>query len=176
MALVTDFTSPDYDSYLTLAKVETCMTALDGFYNITSWTALTDPIKENLILGATQNFNKFEFFGAISQSINSPFNMKWPRSEAFYTNGVGIENDEIPEFICCYIPERIIELQAQVQDGSFYDGRISKQKVGSLEQSFQNPRDSRLLKSTLRNNPSFKCISDYVLGGARSNMRYLTRA
>lgn len=166
-------TSTTEFTYVTAEADETAtgtITATDA-----TLKASNDAIKENLIKGATRDMNMFLFLGVISNAIISPFNMKWPRTDAFYVNGVKIGNTEIPEFICCYIAERIIEKQAQKKNGSFYNGRIKKSKVGELETEFQNPRDSRLLKSTIRSNPSFDCVRPYVLNSS-NNMRFLTRA
>lgn len=257
MPLITDITSQSYNSYMSLEQADECVLSLNGYYDISSWTALetatssvsslvvlngvatattteengfasgdnviidgadnvalngshsvlvsspttftfttlepdetatgtiiavdesekldNDSVKENLIIGATKDMNNFDFVGALNSSVTSRFNMKWPRSGAYYSNGVQIGSDEIPSFACCYIAERIIEKQAQEKDGSFYDGRLKRQKVGDLEQEFHSATTSTTIKNNLKNNSSFECIRAYVINASR-NMRFLTRA
>jgi len=245
------FTSSTYNSYVpTAADMDAYMESLEGFYDISNWTALTsissvssivvlsgvatatsenhgrsngdivlieganpseldgsktitvidsntftyasaspdgtatgvitfsysdDKTKENLILGATRDANMFDYVGALNNQVISPYDMKWPRSGAQYSNGVNIANNEIPAFIFDYLAKRIVEKQTQISDGSYYDGRVKREKLGELEREFHNPRDSRLLKKSLAKQESFQCIAPYVVN-AGGNMRYVARA
>lgn len=175
MAINNDYTSIDYNSYfLDLATLDSAVEALDGFWDLTSWRNLTDQQKENIMFGANEDLNSFCFVGRINQSIISQYNMQFPRSDLVYQNGVSIASNEIPLFVLNYIAERSLEKNANVQTGEFYDGRIKRNKLGKLEQEFQNPRDSRLLQNTLRNASSFSNISAYVIG-LTGGFRYVTR-
>jgi len=176
MAIDNDYTSSTYNSYfLDIASLDVFVAALDGFWNITAWQALSDLQKENIMHGATDDFNKFCYLGTINPSINSPYNMRFPRSSIEYQNGVDIGSTEIPLFAQEYIAERVIEKLANVQTGEFYDGRIKKNQLGKLSQEFHNPRDSRILQNTLRSASSFKNISPYITGLV-GNFRYVQRA
>lgn len=176
MSLDSLYTSVNYNSYVvTTAALTVYVDALDGFYDISSWTAATTPQKENLTLGAVNDLNMFDFIGSVNSSIVSPFNMKWPRQDTMYVNGVTIGNTEIPIFILQYLAERVIEKLANPISGKFDTGGVKRQKLGDLEQEFFSPYDKRYGKSTLKKFPSFEIIRPYTTNSA-NNMRYLMRA
>ncbi|MCH9735864.1 MAG: hypothetical protein K0U78_15150 [Actinomycetia bacterium] len=176
MAIDSDYTSSLYNSYFDdIASLDVAVSALDGYWNLTSWNALTETQKENLMHGATADFNAFCYLGTINNSISSPYNMKFPRSGVYYQNGVSIGNTETPIFAKAYIAERVLEKNANIETGKFYDGRIKKNKLGKLEQEFHNPRDSRILRNTLRSASSFSNIRPYITG-LSGNFRYVQRA
>lgn len=175
MTIDSDFTSAGYNSYfLDLIALETAVSALDGYWDLTSWNDLSDIQKTNLMFGANDDLNSFCFAGIINGGIQSPFNMKFPRNNLRYSNGVVISGTEIPMFVTSYVAERSLEKNANIQTGEFYDGRIKRNKLGKLEQEFQNPRDSRILRNTLRAASSFSNIAPYVIGLA-SGFSYVVR-
>lgn len=175
MAIDNDYTSGLYNSYfLDIASLDAAINALDGFWNITPWKALTDIQKENVANGATVDMNTFSFVGEINPLIVSPYNMKFPRTDISYPNGVAISGDEIPVFVLNYVAERSLEKLANKNTGKFYDGRIKKNTLGKLSQEFNSPRDSMLIKNTLKNYSSFSNISPYVIG-LSSGFRYVMR-
>lgn len=176
MAIDSDFSSVTYNSYFTdIAELDTFVDALDGFWSISTWQGLTDTQKENIMHGATADFNNFCYLGTVNSSIISPYNMRFPRSNIEYQNGVEIGSEEIPLFAQEYIAERVIEKLANVQTGEFYNGRIKKNTLGKLSQEFHNPRDSRILQNTLRSASSFTNISPYITGLV-GNFKYVQRA
>lgn len=176
MAIESLYTDPLYNSYfLDLAALNVAVSALDGFWNITSWTALSPTQQENIMHGATADLNTFCYLGDVNSGIISPYNMRFPRTSMEYQNGVDIGGTEIPLFVQNYIAERVLEKNANIETGAFYDGRIKKNKLGKLEQEFHNPRDSRILQNTLRSASSFANISPYVTGLV-GNFRYVQRA
>jgi hypothetical protein len=176
MAIDSDYTSSLFNSYFVdIADLDASVSALDGFWNLTSWNALTDTQKENIMHGATADFNSFCFQGLINPSINSPYNMQFPRSGLEYQNGVAIGASDIPLFAKDYIAERVLEKNANIKTGEFYDGRIKRNKLGKLEQEFHNPRDSNTRVNTLRSASSFTKINYYVCG-LSGNFRYVQRA
>lgn len=176
MAIDNDYASSLYNSYFVdIADLDTFVSALDGFWNLTSWNALTDAQKENIMHGAIADLNSFCFNGAVNGSINSPYNMKFPRTGIDYQNGVSIGSADTPIFVKEYIAERVLEKNANIKDGSFYDGRIKKNVLGKLSQEFHNPRDTTILVNTLRKASSFTRINYYVCG-LSGNFKYVQRA
>lgn len=176
MAIDNDYNSSLYNSYfLDIAELETFVSALDGFWNLTSWNALTDTQKENIMHGAIADLNSFCFMGKVNSSINSPYNMKFPRVGMEYQNGVSIDSAETPIFVKEYIAERVLEKNANIKNGAFYDGKIKKYKLGKLSQEFHNPKDSKTLVNTLRKASSFTRINYYVCG-LSGNFKYVQRA
>lgn len=135
-----------------------------------------DVTKENLILAATKDLNSFDFLGAINPGIISPNNMKFPRLNLYYPNGVKIGDTEIPPCVLDYIAIRITERLANVESGQIYDGRIKRQRIGKLEQEFHNPKDTIVIGTSLNNYPSYQCIADYISGiSANGNIKYVKR-
>ncbi len=97
MAIDSDYTSALYNSYFDdIASLDVYVNALDGFWDISSWQDLSDTQKENIMHGATANFNAFCYTGTVNTAINSPYNMRAPRSSWEYQNGVDIGSTEIP--------------------------------------------------------------------------------
>lgn len=177
MSLDSLYYSSGFNSYIVdVAEMDTIMASLNGAYNISGWTAITDPlVKENVILAATNDMNKFEFTGQLNQGVISSSDMKFPRKGVAYTNGVAIAETDFPSFVLKYIAIRILERLANVSNGAYNDGRIKRQKLGDLEQEFFSPAESRVSKNTLRRNASFEEIKPYVTNSS-ANMRYLVRA
>jgi hypothetical protein len=134
-----------------------------------------DVTKENLILAATKDCNSFNFLGATNQSINSPFNMQFPRSGLTYSNGVSIPSTEVPQCIFDYVAIRITERLANLETGVIYNGAIKRQKVGKLEQEFHNPKDVLLVSDSLEQYPSFQCLKDFVSGIGSGIVNYVER-
>lgn len=177
MPLDNSYTSPSYNSYvLDVSQMDSLVAKLEGFYDITSWTNLTSgQVKENLIIQATNDLNSFDFIGELNKSVVSPNNMRWPRKDAFYENGVSIAFGEIPNFVLKYLSIRVLESLANVQTGAYDSNKVKRQKLGDLEQEFFSPGERRTLKNTIKKNPSFEIIKPYVTSQSGS-MRYLQRA
>lgn len=176
MAIDNDYTSSGFNSYFeSVEALNQYVAALDGLWNISTWTKLNTTQRQNIMFGATSDLNSFCYTGSLNGSVNSAFNMRFPRSGMTYQNGVSIPSNEIPEFVKDYIAQRVLEKSANVETGKFYNGRIKKQKLGKLEQEFQNPRDSIIIKNTKSSAKSYVIISPYVTG-LTGNFRYVLRA
>lgn len=184
MAITLDsvFTSSTYNSYLaTIEEINDIVSNLDGVIDgINKWTELdSDNQKTNVWIAAVKDLNSFEFVGVINSSINSPFNMKWPRTGTCYVNGIKIGSSEIPQFILEYLSRRVIESLLYDENEPISrqtKSHIKKQKVGSLEQEFFDSGESGGTTINLREMPSFQCIKPYVTGATNSNLNFLIRS
>lgn len=178
MSLDSVFTSSGYNSYIdSTATADTLVDELDGIVDISAWTALTDPQKENVLLESTVDVNNFCYFGVVNQGIISPFNMQWPRIGAFYNNGVEIGSEEIPFFITDYVIRRSVERLSYDENQSVdkeLNKNVQKQKVGSLEQSFFKPNDIGSFQVKTNKMPSYLIVKPYVCNSV-DGLTYLER-
>lgn len=178
MALVTDYTDAQYNAYATVAEIDAIIVGLSPFSNTSKWDALDTAQKEGVILNTSQDVNCFQFKGTLNKQVISPFNMQFPRDGMFYTNGVEIPNDIIPEFVKQYVAQRCLEILdfgPSSANGILIPNNVKKNKVGSLEQEFFGPKEMTANKLTLSDFASYQCtLKPYALNSA--NVIYLKRA
>ena len=166
MSLDTTYTSATFNSYMSIADVDTEVAALAGIYPVTKWQSLGDTEKEGIIKQATKDLNSFSFVGALNDSILT--DMLWPRSNALYANGLEIDETVIPQFVKDYITLRVLEytnIKFEFTEKTLPTIPTSI-RVGSLakDTGFGGARFR-----TIADYPSFRAIQFWVEGGGQVN-------
>lgn len=166
MAIDTVYTSVDFNAYITVAETDTRIAGFQPFVDTSSWDALSDPQKENLIAASTKDANRFDYFGQLNGSVVSSFNMKWPRSDVVYTNGVQVQTTEIPEFIKSYVAQRCVELLNYTYDqanSNLINSNVKKVQVDVISREFFDKFKSSDID--VNDFESYRTIKPYVSSG-----------
>lgn len=166
MAIDTVYTSVDFNAYIDVAEADTRIAGFQPFVDASAWDALADPQKENLIAAGSKDANRFDYFGQLNGSVVSKFNMKWPRRNVIYTNGVQVLPTEIPEFVKSYVAQRIIELLNYTYDqanANLINSNVKKVQVDVISREFFDKfRSSNI---NVNDFESYHAIQPYVSSG-----------
>ena len=165
MAIITDYTDANYNSYIALVEANTRIAAFAPFYDVSAWNALSDVDKENLIIRATADANAFVYLWEISNSIISPYNMRFPGKSVQYSNGVDIPDNEIPEFVKAYVAQRCVEILSYTDEDhneAAFLSNIKKERTEGIETTYFSASERADIKTGLTDFRSYLTISDYV--------------
>ena len=163
MATDTIYTSPNFNSYYSVADITIYVNALDGLRDISSWATYSPVQQENLLLAATKDFNYFLYRGQLNDSVIAP-EMQWPRSGVVYVNGVAIPDAVIPTFIGQYLSVRLFERIENQMQSKFVPGQnIKAQELGDLKQEFYDTNSAEDPSTDIDHVPSYLIIEPYVL-------------
>ncbi len=175
MAVVSDPSLSTYNGYFSLAEVDLAITELDGVRDIAGWDALTQTQQENLIVSVTGEANRYNWRGQISSIVIAP-EMKWPRSDVEYTNGVEIPDTSNPSFLLDYLAFRILEFIDNPPETITSTQQVQKNKVGSLEQTFFENDSANDGIIAAEDQPSYQIIQPYLsLLSNNQNVKFLSR-
>lgn len=164
--LVTDYTSIDYNSYVTLAENDQIIQELSVFTPADDYNALTNEQKEYLIKASCQDVNYFQFKGTLNKLVISQYSMQFPRTGLYYPNGVEIASNVIPYFIKQYVAQRCLERLSfgpADANGITIPNNVKRQKADVLEREFFSPKEMTANTLSIKDFHSYNLLKPYVI-------------
>lgn len=158
MALNTDYTTADYNSFSTVAEMDEVIAELGVLYTATFWKSLEEIDKEALIKNATRYINTLEWLGEQNEAIIAKA-MLWPRTDI-----ENVAEDAIPYEILLKMGCWIIHNASANGNGSgnAEAGSIISKKVGDVAIGFESKSDIIKAKGGVVENPCDKYAKDFL--------------
>lgn len=134
MALDTDYTSPTYDAYATVATMDSFISAqvIVGGGTDGGWSTMDEPTKEVMVKASTDYADTINWEGTTNVDIVEPYRTQ-PRDNLYYPNGTVVPADVVQQpviaMMACWIIATLNDNSSSTTNAS----GIKKKKVGDVE-------------------------------------------
>ena len=174
MTITTDYTSAEYNSFMSEAEADVLIPELEVIYGSMDWLTLTTAEKESWLKYATVQVNDIDWNGALNAAVIAP-NMTFPRSGLTYKTGQAVDPDSVPNdiknYMTCVIINTAINGTTTTTGGStpnITTGEIKSKTVGDVTIQYTTSADTggtSPTTTTTEGLDSNVCLDTYIYSG-----------
>ncbi len=156
--LETDYTAAGFNSYATIAEMDTIITAHGLVFGVVGWQALPPEAKTAQIMNAVRFINKQEWSGEVSPDVIAAA-MQFPRV-GLPGSFVTAIPDQVKELLGCLIHAQISGAGASALGGSTGAVMLKKKTVGKVTTEY----DAAPVPFPSIDSDKNPCISEMIPG------------